>query len=422
MSNLDPNQKRKRQLSLKGVVVTAEGLRKLRAQYLGTREKADALAVLCLTVSIFLPFYVTTAVCSVLAVVTMIDYERRQKAFASLYTRVLLGFLLVPFFVAAMYNNLWGLLVSLILYAVVICGFYVRSVMTRALFAKALDAACLCSVGCAAAALAQKLWMLPVAPEYRPVSTFSNANYYGAVVELMLLVCLYRCFTNRPTRRWYLAAAGANLLGLYLTASLSSAAAACFGVLVFLALQHRRRLALFVVLAAGACALLALCFPVLFPRVESIDVAWGQRFSIWKTSLLGILEHPLLGQGAAAYRIVGPKYGGYITFHSHNLLLDGLLNFGLIGMGVFAFYGFTQARLLRLRFQNNIGRSVNVLTFSATAAVLAHGVTDVTIFWVQTAMLYLLLISSLSMGASFLERELEPQRPAFVPGSLTSAY
>ena len=121
-------------------------------------------------------------------------------------------------------------------------------------------------------------------------------------------------------------------------------------------------------LAAGACALLALCFPVLFPRVESIDVAWGQRFSIWKTSLLGILEHPLLGQGAAAYRIVGPKYGGYITFHSHNLLLDGLLNFGLIGMGVFAFYSFTQARLLRLRFQNNIGRSVNVLTFSATAA------------------------------------------------------
>ena len=77
---------------------------------------------------------------------------------------------------------------------------------------------------------------------------------------------------------------------------------------------------------------------------------------------------------------------------------------------------------LRLRFQNNIGRSVNVLAFSATAAVLAHGVTDVTIFWVQTAMLYLLLISSLSMGASFLERELEPQRPAFVPGSLTSAY
>ena len=143
-------------------------------------------------------------------------------------------------------------------------------------------------------------------------------------------------------------------------------------MLVFLALQHRRRLALFVVLAAGACALLALCFPVLFPRVESIDVAWGQRFSIWKTSLLGILEHPLLGQGAAAYRIVGPKYGGYITFHSHNLLLDGLLNFGLIGMGVFAFYGFTQARLLRLRFQNNIGRSVNVLAFSATAAVLAE--------------------------------------------------
>ena len=81
---------------------------------------------------------------------------------------------------------------------------------------------------------------------------------------------------------------------------------------------------------------------------------------------------------------------------------------------IFGFYAWQQARLLRLRFCNRIGQTSNVLTAAALACVLVHGVTDVTVFWPQTGMLLLLLLSSLSVGAEFLERELEP-RPAAVP-------
>ena len=379
-----------------------------------TREDVDTLAVVGLTVSVFLSVFTAAAACAVIAVATMMNYERRRRALSSPYARLLLGFLLVPFFVSAMYYNVLGLLASFALYAVVLCGLYVRSVMTRRLFARVLDLCCQCSVGCFAVALVQKLAALPVSPEYRPVSTFFNANYYGAMVELMLLVCLYRAMTNRPARKWYFAAAVVNLGGLYLTGSMSSAAAASAGILVFLTLQHRRRLAVLFCIGAAAALVLVACFPVLFPRVESVDVAWDQRFAIWETAFKAIREHPLLGQGAVAYHMAAVRYGGYLTYHSHNLLIDTVLNFGLAGLAVFGFYAWQQARLLRLRFCNRIGRASNVLMVSALCAVLVHGVTDVTVFWPQTGMFLLLLLSPLSVGAEFLEREIEP-RPFAVP-------
>ena len=77
---------------------------------------------------------------------------------------------------------------------------------------------------------------------------------------------------------------------------MSSAIAACAGIFVYLLLQRRRSLLIwFCVLAAAAAALITY-FPVLFPRVENVDTAWDQRFSIWITALHGILEHPCLAR------------------------------------------------------------------------------------------------------------------------------
>ena len=389
----------------------------LRQTCLGTKERADAFAVLLLTVSVFLSFYTAIVASLVIAVAVMLDDGRRRRLLAIPYARLLLGFLIVPFFVAAMYNNLRGILVSFVLYAIIICGLLLRSVMTRALFGRMLDWACCCSVGCALLAVGQKLVYWPVMPEYRPVSTFTNANYYGAVVEIMLLVCFFRFQTNRQSRGWYLVAAAANLCGLYLTGSMSSAIAACAGIFVYLLLQRRRSLVIWFCILAAAAAVLITYFPALFPRVENVGTAWDQRFSIWMTALHGILEHPLLGQGASAYEMIAPQLGGYLTYHCHNLLLDTLLNFGFVGLGVFLVFGLQQARLLWLRFRNRIGRPSNVLMTAAMAAVLVHGVTDVTVFWSQTSLLLLMVLSSLSVGAEFLERELSPRPRRVVSGS-----
>ena len=72
-------------------------------------------------------------------------------------------------------------------------------------------------------------------------------------------------------------------------------------------------------------------------------------------------------------------------------MLDVLLNFGIVGFTVICIYSFMQIRLLMLRFRNNICGEMNILLMAALTAVLVHGLTDVTIFWIQTAALFLLI-------------------------------
>ena len=90
----------------------------------------DHMIILALAASLFLPFYFSMAVIAFVAIVVMVRHDKRAKAFRSPYTRFLLAFLLVPFFVSATYHNIMGMSYSILLLALVICGFYLRSVMT----------------------------------------------------------------------------------------------------------------------------------------------------------------------------------------------------------------------------------------------------------------------------------------------------
>ncbi|HBG56073.1 MAG TPA: hypothetical protein DDW99_07385, partial [Ruminococcaceae bacterium] len=152
--------------------------------------------------------------------------------------------------------------------------------------------------------------------------------------------------------------------------------------------------------------------PSFAPRgAGSLETTFAQRVSIWETSLRGIEEHPLFGMGASAYQMIYEQFGGYKTYHCHNLLLDILLNFGVVGLAVLCIYGIALVRLLILRFRNNVCTDMNVLAAAAMAAVLVHGMTDVTILWAQTAALFFLILSSFGIGSAFLEENIMLPNP-----------
>ena len=354
-----------------------------------------------LTLSIFAPFYFSVAAVCVVALVTMINYRVRVRAFRAPYTKLIFAFLIVWFFVAATYNNYLGMAYTILIYAIFTAGLYLRSVMTRALFHEALDAACVGSLWCAAIAVLQKFATLAYAPTYRPVSVFTNANYYGMMIEFMVIVALYRVFTNPARTSFYAAVIGANFVGLYLTASCSSLVAMLCAVLVMLLYKNNRKLTAAFFLAVAGGVAVALLFPAILPRSsDAIETTVSQRMSIWVTALRGIRQHPLLGRGAMAYQIVCERLGGYKTYHSHNLVLDMVLNFGVVGSSAVCIYIFLQMRLLAARLRRNICSWMNVLVFAALTAVFVHGITDVTILWIQTALLFFLLTSSLGVGSA----------------------
>ena len=207
---------------------------------------------------------------------------------------------------------------------------------------------------------------------------------------------------------------GINLIGLYLSASLSAFVATACAVMTILIFKKRYRLAIGMVLLAAAFISVSLVFPFIFPRgLEAIDSTFGQRISIWTTAVRGIARHPFLGTGALSYQMICEQLGGYKTYHCHNLLLDTLLNFGFVGLGAIGIYVIAQFKLLSLRFKSNICRDMNILFLAAIVAVAVHGMTDVTIFWIQTGMMFVLVFSSTGIGSEYLERKL--RLPSLIP-------
>lgn len=368
----------------------------------------DRFLVLIFTASIFAPFYITIACACCISVMIMINYKKREKAFRAPYTKLLFGFLAVAFFVAAIYNNYAGMGCSILCCAVVVCGLYLRSVMTRGVFNQAMDLACAGSVWCLFIAIFQKASLLASAPNYRPVSVFFNANYYGMIIEFVVIIALYRIFTNPDLSAFYFAVIGLNMIGLYLSASFSSFAAMFCAVFVMLLLKKKYIPASAFLVFGIFCVALFVLFPMLLPRgSEAIDHTVAQRLSIWTAAMKGIKQHPLFGQGAMSYWLVCDEFGGYKTYHCHNLLLDILLNYGIFGLTAIGVYSLTQIRLLWLRIKNNICGNMNILLFAAATAVIVHGMTDVTIFSAQTGALFLMVYSSIGIGSAYLEKSAE---------------
>lgn len=380
-------------------------------------------AVLLFTISIFLPFYFSLAAVSCIAFMTMVKYRIRTKAFSAPYTKLIFGFLAVSFFVAAIYNNYKGMAYSILIYAVVTCGLFLRSVMTRQLFRQAMDTACVGSLWCVLAAVIQKAITYAATPNYRPVSFFTNANYYGMIIEFVVIIALYRIFTNPDHINFYAAVIGLNLIGLYLTASCSSFLAMLSAVVVMLAYKKRVKMTAVFVAAIFACVAVFVFFPTLMPRSsDALETTVAQRLSIWGASIKAIEQTPIFGRGATAYQMICEQYGGYKTYHCHNLALDTLLNFGIVGMAAVCVYIGMQVRLLVLRFRNNICRDMNILSAAALTAVLVHGFTDVTIVWIQTAALFFLMTSSMGIGSAYLEQKIA--LPNLIPDleDRTAAY
>ncbi|WP_283607402.1 O-antigen ligase family protein [Faecalispora anaeroviscerum] len=359
------------------------------------------MLVLFLTISIFLPFYVSMAAVSIIAFMTVINYERRAEAFGDPYSIGIVLFFLFTGFVGQVYNNHIGSAYSLFAAALLVCGFYIRSFMTKQLYDQAMDTACLSSVACAAVAIFQKISTYATNPSFRPISTFINANYYATIIEFVVLIAIYRMITNAQNRRFYMIVIASNLVGLYLSASMSAIFSLGLAVLVFLFLKGKRKMATMIALGGMLLVVFGLILPELFPRIEFIDQSWDQRVNIWTTSIKGIQHHPFFGEGAAAYRLACEEYFGYKTYHAHNLYLDTLLNFGLVGATVITGYVYVQARIVLARFRGRICGNMNVLLAACSCAVLVHGFTDVTIFWGQTAMLFLLIFSSTGINAVY---------------------
>jgi len=287
-----------------------------------------------------------------------------------------------------------GAFIAVGMFAIFLISMYVRTVMTRELFERMMDLSIIGSVFCFAIAVLQQIFNLNDTSA-RTGSTFLNANYYATIIEFVVLFCVYRLI-NRPDakkRLYYASIIFINICGLYLCDCRSAFLVLFVTIAVYLAVSAKAK-ALYIFLAITGILGAAICFiPGLFPRGDQMGSDFMTRLSIWETSLKGIMDYPVFGKGGGTYALICSLYGGHTAPHAHSIFLDPILNFGIVGVGLFAVYVKENARSLKKLHFTEKDRTLYYLVLAILLSVLLHGLMDITVFGIQTGLLFTMVFS-----------------------------
>ncbi len=352
--------------------------------------------LLCLAaVSTFLPF-VLSALMALVCVVYLFSHKvLREKMFVARGFKTMMILLSLVVIVPVVRGFWIGVGTGLLFILLVFYVFFVRAVLTKPLFETMADLCLVVSVLGTLVGLVQFIVHHddPFAVQYRTASFYFNANYYGSMMGMAVMLSIYKLLT-RPECRWYycffILCAG---LGIYLSGSMSSLAALCGGVLV-VTLLYSRKTGFYLIFSGMLLGgILILTIPGLFPRIAEFWKTLGLREEIWETTVKGIQDSPWFGHGVLGYMDAYVKYQSFQTTHAHNLYLNLILDFGVIGTGLFLCFMLQLLRPLIEAFQYQYDKKLCILIVGQLAVVLLHGMTDVTYLWIQTGMLAMTIFS-----------------------------
>jgi O-antigen ligase len=347
----------------------------------------DTKIVFVSVITIFINAYLCAAVALLTTIYVAANREKRNQIKTIPHNRWIFLFSILLFAVPPIYGNWLGMGAALAIFVIFIYYFFLCAVMTRSLFNAVIDMSLIISLIYVVIALFQRL--LGIAP--RSPSTFQNANYYSFALELIMVMSFFRLSTAKTWthKSFIVLVIVANLLALW-TADCRSAWPSIFAGLVVLFSMRRMTkslLALIFIYIVGIK--LALSFPAIFPRLNSLEFAEAIRTDIWLTALKGIWQHLLFGAGAMGfYHLTGGPY-----YHAHDLLLEMLASFGLLGtFFLVAYFGSILIDLAK-RFKDSPLKGIYSLVFACIAVTLVHGIGDVTVMWPQTGMLLALILA-----------------------------
>lgn len=367
----------------------------------------DEYLIMFVTCSIFLPYF-----CSIAAIIIVLIYlaftgrliRIIRTTPRSLFAFVFAGLSVV---VSLCYGNLLGVVQTLGLLLILVYYMFYRSVISKRLFVLLIDACCIISIFCFIWALMEYFRIIDHfgysflelevedAPRWRVNSTFFNANFYAAMIEFLVLCCVYKLLYSHTLRRvvFYWAIIIMNLFALYLTGC--RAAWPTFVVAIpvmFLLTRHRKSFA-FSAALVGCGAGAVLLDPSLLPRSGFLD-SFIVRGRIWRTALQAIRDHLLFGGGPQCYQIFYKQYDGRKASHAHSVYLDPLLSYGIVGCTLFFIYFWPNIKEIVRLYTRRYDVPLFALIVCFVIAVLVHGVLDHTLNWIQTGMLFFMVFSA----------------------------
>ncbi len=352
--------------------------------------------------SAYLHYIATAAAAFFAALLLLIRADTRRQIFVHSGSLIFVIFSVFGALLAVIFSNWLGLACSVGFFVIMVVGFWVRTVMRRGVFERALSFCCAESIAVGAAVIVE--WVIK-APHsggdaYRCSLWFANPNYLGVMSVIAFACCVYKLLRGRGHMWIYIAGIIANIVSIYLCASLFIWVELFLTTSVLLIMFGKwPTLGLF--FGIMSAFLMTLYFaPQILPRYGAVGWTTEQRLSIWTASLDAIKRSPFFGHGFLTYLQICKNYpGAFVSPHTHNLLLDPLLNFGIVGTALLlTYFVFYFAKLKECYDSPITKKSAEHLILALTISTIVHGLVDVTFLWIQTGLLLALIMGGIGIS------------------------
>ncbi|HHV08909.1 MAG TPA: O-antigen ligase family protein [Clostridiales bacterium] len=348
-------------------------------------------------VSIFLPYVLTAIILIFLAVYILVNRQTRQLVFVHAGSNFLKMFCLYAVTIPVLYGNWKGMATGIGFALALVLGLFLRSVMTRERYERTLTLICSLSLTSAGFAFFEAFlnFVNHDGHIHRISAGFSHPNYFGSVAAAVIVVCAYKVFTSHESKFYFCLIAVANIISLYLCKSMFAFIEVFIGILVLLAVLKKKKLLALWLSAAVILGAMIFFFRVgLIPRLSDVEITVRLRQNIWRLAIRQIKEDPFFGHGFMSFDyLFDTVIRSRQVAHAHNIYLDMLLNFGVVGsllfLGYFARY-YLSVSFAWITDKRNVPAA---LILAITAANLVHGATDLTLLWIQTFPLFLIILS-----------------------------
>lgn len=381
-------------------------------QYLKTHFTHHQRYIIVAVFSMFLPFYMCGGILIFLTLRLLWKGEIQEAYRQIPKSRFIIYFSLLSAIVSLFYQNYYGFVCSIGILVILSFVLYYRIHIDSRLFEYITNCIIVLSIFAALYGLIEYIGILNSynidqfeimifnRPQDRINSVFFNANYYAMMIEFFVCLTFYKILKIKDIKlEWkkfiyYVTVIGLNLFVLLLTACRTAWPALAGGILIMLIVdKHHKTCACILALVIVAC-IYFLLNPSKFPRVDNIVAYFMTRAGIWEVAIQNIITHPLFGEGPMTYMHIYPLYHGHPTEHAHNIYLDPLLCFGIVGLLTIAPYIYSNIQRLYRLWKLKVDKTLVALIVSFTVMIFIHGILDYTIFFVQTGFLYLLIASS----------------------------
>ena len=354
--------------------------------------------------SVFLHYVVTAIAIAALGLFVLIKRETRKYVFAKKSHVLLSAFCLISAGTALFYKNYLGVICSVAFYLLILILYFVKSIITTHMLERSLSLCCKVAIPLSLAVAVEK-YLHMGEKSYRCQLWFFNANYMTALFAAVALFCVYKIIGNSEQIWLYFVSLAAGVVAMYLSGSMFAFIELFVGVCMLLILRKKHIfLAGFFFLAFLGLVVLYF-YPEIFPRILTASRQTDKRIEIWNASMEFIKQRPLFGQGFLTYfHNANQNPDIYQTTHSHNFALEPLLCFGIVGtIFIILLLWLYFKELIKCKEHLNNDK-VTSLVLSLCCAVLIHSTTDMTLMWIQTGLLYVLIMASVGIDERKLEK------------------